>query len=67
VVEINNFTAAKNEILMLKALIYNGSLLQRITIKVQKEEVVNVENYHKIEEDVMTIPRASTDLEISFC
>jgi hypothetical protein len=52
---------------MLKALIYNGSLLQRITIKVQKEEVVNVENYHKIEEDVMTIPRASTDLEISFC
>ncbi|CAJ2639929.1 unnamed protein product [Trifolium pratense] len=67
VVEINNFTGAKNQILMLKFLIYNGSLIQRITINVSKEGVVNVENYHKIKECVMTIrPRASTDLEIFF-
>jgi hypothetical protein len=54
-VVINKFTGAKKEVLMLKALIYNGSLLQRININVQKQLVVNVENYHKIEEGVMTI------------
>jgi hypothetical protein len=39
---------------MLKFLINDENLIQRININVQKK-VVNVENYHKIEEGVMTM------------
>ncbi|KAI5409452.1 F-box protein At3g62230 [Lathyrus oleraceus] len=67
IVEINNFRGTENEVLLLQFVINNGSLLQRINIKVQKEEVVMVENYRNIKEFVMDIPRASRDLEIYVC
>ncbi|CAK8565528.1 unnamed protein product [Lathyrus sativus] len=65
-VEINNFRGTENEVLLLHFVINNGSLLQRININLQKDEVEMGENYGNVKEFVMNIPRASRDLEISF-
>lgn len=73
VVEMNNFTGAVNEVLMLRFLICNGSVLKRVSINVDKRFgnavlILKVIRYcRKVEEHVMTIPRASNDLEILFC
>lgn len=66
VVEINYFTGTKNEVLLLQFLINNMSHLKRIAINVQKEEAMKLKKYHMLEEVVMSTPRASRDLEISF-
>ncbi|CAI8596551.1 unnamed protein product [Vicia faba] len=66
IVEINNFMGTENEVLLLHFIINNGSFLQMININVKKGEVVMVENHRKIEEFVMSIPRASRYLEICF-
>jgi len=41
---MNNFTGAVNEILMLRILICNGTVLKRVNINVQNEETEVVEN-----------------------
>ncbi|RHN66876.1 putative FBD domain-containing protein [Medicago truncatula] len=66
VVEMNNFTGFVNEILMLHFLICNGTVLRRVNINVQNEETEVVEKCRKVEELMMTKPRASNDLEILF-
>ena len=67
VVEMNNFTGAVNEILMLHFLICNGTVLKRVNINVQNIETEVVEKCRKVEELTMTTPKASNDLEILFC
>jgi len=58
---MNNFTGAVNEILMLHFLICNGAVVKTININVQSEETQVEEKCRKVEELIMTTPRASND------
>jgi len=67
VVEMNNFTGAVNEILMLHFLICSGTVLRRVNINVENRENKVVEKCREVEELIMTTPKASNDLDILFC
>jgi hypothetical protein len=70
VVEVNNFKKNVNVLIVLYYLISCGKVLKMVNINVKKGEFDQDEDstmayFHQIEEFFMTIPRASTDLQIS--
>ncbi|XP_061351943.1 F-box protein At3g62230-like [Gastrolobium bilobum] len=72
VVEVKNFEGTVNGLLVLYYIIRCGRVLKKVNINVRKGEVErddgrSVAFYRDIEEFVMTLPRASSDLEISVC
>lgn len=70
-VEVNNFRGSTNELLVLHYLIRYGSVLEKIDVNVLKGKdddymVDYTPNYKDVEEYLMTTPRASSNLQISF-
>ncbi|RDX69385.1 putative F-box/LRR-repeat protein, partial [Mucuna pruriens] len=66
VVEMNGFRGTMNEHNVLKYLIFSGIVLKKISINMLKDGSGNVESHcRRSAEILLTVPRGSTNLEIS--
>lgn len=69
VVEINGFSGTENELLVLMYFIANGDMLKRISINMLEDDSGRTmePQIRENAEFLLTVPRASTNLEISIC
>jgi len=69
VVEIKGFRGTENEIFVLKHFINSGVVLKKISITMLKDGFGRTVEFHCREkaEFLLTVPRASRNLEISIC